>query len=803
MVKKWKARALFILLILLTIAFSRSIGLIPPLGKLLSPYTGFWQNAETRIPEMPEEITSASLHAPVRVKWDYNMVPHIFAGSEEDLMYAQGYVTASMRLFQMEFFYRQAAGRLSELMGHDFINSDRFYRRMGLKRAAEQTLDTIKKDPHLYNLLEQYSRGVNDYIHSLSYRQLPLEYKVLAAGPEDWSPLNILLIQKHFAYGMTGFDADLENTNTAAILGETAFLRLFYSFLPKDIPACSPRASIMSLADSDTSHLVFPEAVLKKVSQYRPVNGIGSNSLAISGRKTYPGLPVLCNEAHAPLKIPGMWFDIQMSTPSGFVYGASIPGIPFVFMGMNEHLAWGRTNSVRDFKDWYSISFTNSQRTRYQYKGSIDSCILIPEHIIVRGAYDFYDTVRITKAGPLIHANSMLPDDSCYFYLNLAVDWVGQEVGRDIEAFYRINKASTTSDFTTAVQLATCPGFNFTLATRTGDVGLFHQGKFLNHKVLHGTTLMDVNSKAEDKSRWIPQSANPFEMNPAIGFVLSTNQSPTDSTYPYWYGGTMEYYRNRRIHKMLTSMNRITPESNKAIQNDNFYLLAAEVLPVLLKNIQKGDLKKPYDKYYRILQDWDLFANPQSKSMTLFTNWWNLFRQLTWDELNQVVPTSKPPDAVLAHMLISDPGNPVFDLRSTTRKETAADLIRQAFQMLPSKLTHIHEIPVWSAINNTQLDYYGINAFSVKNLKVGGYQTTINMNTGNKGVVYRMIISLEDEPFAWGVYPGGQSGNPGSYFFNNLTESWATGNYYDWLILKSENETNKNILFEQELRPGR
>jgi penicillin amidase len=132
MVNKWKARILFVLLVVLTILLSRHMGMLPPLANLISPFSGFWQNAEKQVPEMPEKITSSHLNAAVRVKWDYNMVPHIFAGNEEDMIYAQGYVTASMRLFQMEFFYRQAAGRLSELMGPAFLNSDRFYRRMGL-----------------------------------------------------------------------------------------------------------------------------------------------------------------------------------------------------------------------------------------------------------------------------------------------------------------------------------------------------------------------------------------------------------------------------------------------------------------------------------------------------------------------------------------------------------------------------------------------------------------------------------------------------------------------------------------------
>jgi len=803
MVKKWKARALFGGLLILTIAFSRGIGLVPPLASLFSPFSGFWQNAETRIPELPAEIATVNLNNRVTVKWDFNMVPHIFAGNEEDLIYAQGYVTASMRLFQMEFLHRQAAGRLSELMGPAFLSSDRFYRRMGLNRAAALSLDTLRKDSHFYNLLLQYSKGVNDYIHSLSNRDFPLEYKILDATPEDWDPLHIVLIQKHFAYGMTGFDSDIENTSTAAILGESDFLRLFFSFLPDDIPACSPATSWQNFAKPDTAHLVFPDVVLKKTGSFRPLPGTGSNSWAISGRKTSTGKPVLCNDAHAPFKIPGTWFDIQMSTPSGYVYGASIPGMPFVFMGMNDHLAWGGTNSVRDFKDWYIIRFSDAKRTRYSYKGREETCQLIPEIIRVRAGADFYDTVRITKAGPVIYDKSLLSGDSLYHSLDLAVDWAGQEPGRDIEAFYRINKSSGVQDFKSAIQLSGCPGINFTLATRTGDVGLFHQGKFLNHKVLHGTTLMELNNRAEDKNRWIPQTANPFELNPTIGFVLSTNQSPTNSSYPYWVGGTLEYYRNRRIYKMLTSLNRISPESNKNIQNDNYYLLAAEVLPVLLKTVNPADLKKPWVQYHRILLNWDLFANPQSKPMTLFTNWWNLFKQLTWDELNLEIPIAKPPDAVLAQILIADPENPVFDIRTTPEKETAADLIRQSFGMLPAQPTHIHDIPVWAEVNHTQLDYYGIDAFSVKNLDVGGYQTTINMNTGNKGVVYRMIISLEDEPYAWGVYPGGQSGNPGSYFFNNLTESWASGDYYDWLILKSEHETNKNILFEQQLRPGR
>lgn len=800
---KWVAKLVMLFVVTLTILFCQSTHRLPSFGNFISPFTGFWQNAEKRIPDFQSNLKLSGLKNSVTIKWDYNMVPHIFALNEEDMIFAQGYVTASMRLFQMEYLYRQAAGRLAEIAGPAFVDSDRLYRRMGFKRASILQLEELKNNKQLSGLIQAYCNGVNAYINSLSYRDLPVEYKLLSCKPELWEPLDILLIHKNFAFIVAGHDNDLKCTNSASILRESSFMSLFFSVLPNDVPVVNTNYLQGNSNKKDTCHLSLPGLYIRNLKNIQPTSETGSNSWAISGTKTSTGKPVLCTDIHAPLKLPGMWFDIQLKCPDFSVYGASFPGIPFVFMGINDHIAWGGSNSTRDLKDWYTVEFTDAARTIYKFKGKQLKCQIIKETIKVRAGKDYQDTIRITEAGPLIYENSFLPTDSLFNDINLAVDWAGNEKSIELKAIYGINKAKSLKEFQISTQLYFCPGFNLTVATRSGDIGIFHQGRFFNHPPLHGTTVMNMDQYPDEPVRWIPSNDNPQEINPKKGFVLATNQSPTNSTYPYWCGGTMEYFRNRRINAILNNINHITPEQNKLIQNDQYYLMAAEVLPKLLKSIDKNSLNKPFNQYYRILHNWDMFATPQSKAMTLFNIWWNKVRQLTWDELDGNANTIKPSDAVLMNMILNDPDNNLFDSKNTAQRENATDIINLAFNSLPGKLIHRHDIPEWSKTNKLRLDYFNIDAFSKKDIKLGGCEGTVNMNSGNKGVVYRMIISLEDEPFAWGIQPGGQSGNPGSYFFNNQTENWSTGNYYDWIILKSENEINNRIRIEQRIQPAR
>ena len=228
----------------ITVLLNNKIGSIPPVGKFLSPFTGFWQNAEVRNEEifLPDEIKGLKNEAVVKV--DSQRVPHIFAENEDDLYFLQGYLTARDRLWQMEFMIRAAGGRVSEIFGDRALEYDRMQRRIGIPFAAENSIAHLETDPVAKNVLNSYSAGVNAFIESLSNRDLPLEYKLLDYSPEKWTPYNSALLLKFMANMLTGKEYDFEYTNALKFLDRETFNLLFPDF-PEGIDPIIPSEKVL------------------------------------------------------------------------------------------------------------------------------------------------------------------------------------------------------------------------------------------------------------------------------------------------------------------------------------------------------------------------------------------------------------------------------------------------------------------------------------------------------------------------------------------------------------------------------
>ena len=228
---KWIKAALSVgLALALIFAGNTRIGDIPPLGKFFSPFTGFWQNAEARQQEAELVLELDHLQQPVSIRYDTNRVPHIFAANDHDLYFAQGFVTARDRLWQMEFQTQAAAGRVSEIIGPQALDFDRFQRRMGMVYGARQSLAAMMADPVTKKMLEAYTAGVNAYIQSLSPAAYPLEYKLLDYAPEAWTPLKCALLLKMMAYDLTGRSDDLRMSNILNQYGPEVVRDLFPNY---------------------------------------------------------------------------------------------------------------------------------------------------------------------------------------------------------------------------------------------------------------------------------------------------------------------------------------------------------------------------------------------------------------------------------------------------------------------------------------------------------------------------------------------------------------------------------------------
>ena len=358
----------------LIVVLNSNLVLPAPLGKLLSPQHGVWQNAESVSANFTTNLTFPQLSGKVDVYLDERLVPHIFAEQENDAYFVQGYLHAKFRLWQMELQTFAAAGRASEILGEKGLEHDREFRRLGMVYAAEIALQVLEQDPVLKSQCDAYTAGVNSYIETLTESSLPLEYKLIGYKPEKWSNLKTSLFLKYMSWDLAGRDDDFEMTNAKNYFSADDFAKLFPAIqdsldpiIPKGTIFDTQKVFPVAPANADSVYLNSHELAVNETS--KPDRGNGSNNWAVSGLKTKSGAPILCNDPHLNLNLPSLWYEIQISTPSFNAYGVSFPGSPGVIIGYNDSCAFGFTNGGRDVRDYFEIKFKDDTRQEYLFNG--------------------------------------------------------------------------------------------------------------------------------------------------------------------------------------------------------------------------------------------------------------------------------------------------------------------------------------------------------------------------------------------------------------------------------------------------
>ena len=316
---------------------------IPPLGKFLDPFHGFWQNIEPKGYQGKKQLSIPGLREPVTVVYDSLLIPHIFAKNNDDLYLAQGYITAQHRLWQMEFQTHAAAGRISEIVASEAIlNYDRRQRRLGMVYGAEQALKSMEKHPAIV----QYTRGVNQFIATLNYEQLPFEYKLLNYKPEAWTHLKCALLLKNMAQTLNMGDKDLEMTNALKLFGKEMVDVLYPDHEGVGDPIVhNPGGWNFDPVKLDSAALALPDELINVQRGPTADPTTGSNNWAVAGSKTYTGSPMLAGDPHLQLSLPSIWYALQLNAPGINTMGASLPGVPCIIIGFNDSIAWSHADA--------------------------------------------------------------------------------------------------------------------------------------------------------------------------------------------------------------------------------------------------------------------------------------------------------------------------------------------------------------------------------------------------------------------------------------------------------------------------
>jgi penicillin amidase len=804
----------------LVFALNRPLGdKVPmPLGKFLSPQHGFWQNAEPAGQSFNANLKFPELKGNAEVYFDERLVPHVFAENDEDLYFIQGFLHAKFRLFQMDLQTKAAEGRASEIAGKKAINYDKTQRRLGMRFAAENAMKEIEKDPHSKSMFDAYTNGVNAYINSLTEAGLPVEYKLLNIKPEKWTNIRTAILLKMMAKMLSAeTEADLPNTNAKSIFSE-AELKMIYPQVPDSLEPIVPKGTvfdppgIIPLQPSTADSLYFSTkdtVAAREVSESDKSNG--SNNWVVAGSKTQSGAPILCNDPHLELSLPSIWYEIQLQTPTSNAYGVSLPGSPFIIIGFNDSIAWGVTNAQRDVKDYYEIKFKDKTKGEYWFNGQWTKCSLRKEEIKVKGGATVYDTVAYTVFGPVMYDESFSNDLSNK--RNLAIRWTAHDPSNEGMTFYQLDRAKNYDEYAAAIKTFECPGQNFVFASKAGDIAIWQQGKFPARWNRQGLYVMPGQDSSYMWQGFIPQAENPHSKNPERGFLESANQRPVDSTYPYFIPGSYITARGITINNKLSSMNGITPGDMMKLQNNYFNTTAEDVRPILLAHVKEDGLGAREKEYLDIIKSWDLMASPDSKGQSVYFMWWNEVESEIWnDELaKNGQPMPRPEPQTLMEILKRDTSMRFIDDINTPQKETLSDIVTQSLKKCSvelDELLKIHKSIEWYKLNHPGI-YHVLDAsknsllpFARTKLHVGGWGDIVNAVKGSHGPSWRMIVQLTTTTEAYGVYPGGQSGNPGSKYYDDMVDSWVAGKYNKLWFMKEGDRTDKNIKWTMKFTKG-
>ncbi|KAI9450328.1 acyl-homoserine-lactone acylase [Russula earlei] len=771
----------------------------PRLGYFLSPQQGFWQNAESVATSFDGTVKVQGLQGKAEVFFDDRLVPHIYAASDKDAYYIQGYLHAKFRLWQMEFQTRVASGRLSEILpGKDKLEYDKFMRRFGMVYGAEHSLAAMEADTTTKAAMDAYTAGVNAYISQLKDNELPFEYKLLDYRPEPWTNLKTALFLKLMSLDLAGGgNNDLLATNTKNFFGFDKYKKLF----PEAVDSLSPIVPSGTLFKMPAVNPAAPKdldsAYIGKTTAFNtiaPVNpdpNNGSNNWTVAGSRTQSGRPILCNDPHLGLNLPSLWYEVQITTPTHSVYGASFPGTPAVIIGFNDSCAWGVTNSERDVKDYYEIKFRDSTMQQYWAEGEWKNSSFRDEIIKIKDQPDNIEHIAVTGYGLVMYDDHYKATDStgkCY-----AVRWKATDSSNELLTFCKLDKAHNHADYLDAISTFECPGQNFAFATKSGDIAICQQGKFVAKWNRQGEFVMPADSGY----RWqgyIPNAENPQLYNPAEGYVSSANQMAVDSTYPYYLGSANNFppYRGWIINHKLAAMHGITIKDMEAMQTDNEDVFAEMARPVLLKLLDQGRLTEAEKKYLDFYIAWNLRDDIGEQGPTIFNAWWDNLKQQTWgDEYAQSrLPLQAPVNSTLLESLLRD-GNFVLadNINTKDTVETMKDNVLIAFQKAVKQLAILEKEGklAWGAYKDTHISHFTkLEVLGRTHLPIGGGTFAINATRSDHGPSWRMIVQLTDTTEAYAVYPGGQSGNPGSKYYDSFVDKWVQGNYYPLLFITKE-----------------
>ncbi|MCF6139004.1 penicillin acylase family protein [Pseudalkalibacillus berkeleyi] len=747
------------------------------------------------LPETKGEIVLAGINEPVSVIRDKSGTPHIEANSPRDLYTAQGYVTAQDRLFQMDLSRRLASGQLSEVIGEATLDRDRFFRTLGLRRAAERSLDQYSEEAR--NVLNWYTDGVNAYIkEAIDKNKLPPEYTILDFEPKKWSPVDSLTIAKYMAFDLGGhWEGQAFRHYLVQNFPEEKALELFPAY---------PDDGAMIISEAKNNPVNIEESLASAVIP-DPFNG--SNNWVVSGQKTESGLPILANDPHLGLGTPSIWYETHLKTDRLNVSGVIFAGIPGIIVGHNEQIAWGVTNVGPDVQDLYIEKRNPNKPDQFLYKNEWEEAEIIKEPIKVKDGATVDHQVTITRHGPIISEFARYKEEDTA----LALKWTALQPSTELEAVLRMNQADDWSSFKEALTYFHTPAQNFVFASVDGDIAYRANGLIpIRSK---GDSLLPVPGWTGEYEweGFVPWEELPTIVNPSKGYIATANNKIVDDDYPYHITHTWaQPYRQERIVEILSGIGPLKTQEMKELQMDKYNLQAEEMVKILLPKMDPLNLSEREQQAYRLVGKWDYIDRKESGAPLLFHLWmYAISDQLFEKQIDPKMMKFFDGRAQVVDELIrgADQGK-----SSIWMKEAGGitEVATKAFQQAVSEATTLQGKDIedwrWGKYHSLLFEHpLGSTSplqllFNPNEVEVGGSRVTVmaagwSKKTGkvNHGAAWRTIVDLANIEQSQNIVGPGQSGHVLSTWYDDQVLDWANGTYHTTSINKRDYENGHQL----------
>ncbi len=761
--------------------------------------------------------TSGTLQVPgleqeVEIFRDTMGVSHIYASNQNDLFFAQGYVHAQDRFWQMEFSRRVGSGRLSEILGDATLEQDRFIRTVGWHRTAAAELELL--NDHELSILNSYSQGVNAYINQQSGK-LGLEFTLLGLTgvryePEPWTPLNTLTWGKVMAWDLGGNrSAELTRAHIAARLGSQAVDDL----MP---PYDESHPTIVSSSLSEVTLASIPDSLFT-LNTLGTGPGLGSNNWVIAGSRTASGKPILADDTHLGIQMPSIWYEVGLhcspvSPECPFnVVGFSFAGVPAVILGHNDRIGWGVTNLGPDVQDLFIERINPQDPNQYEYQGRYLDMELIREEIQVAGQDEpEVVIVRKTRHGPII--NDILggiEEDWSFGWQPLAFSWTALEPGTIWQSVFMINQAQNWDEFRAALDFWDVPSQNFVYADVDGNIGYQTPGRIPIRAAGNGSIPSPGWTGTHEWLNTIPFESLPSVLNPPSGYIVTANNAVVDEDYPYfistdWAPG----FRARRIAEMIEALESISLEDIPPMHGDPKQLYAVDILPYVLST-QPSD--PTHAQLLDLLRDWDGYAWRDSVAAAVFEALRvHLVDRAYGDELgDQLLNRSRSSLMIALKNHLPDPETSWFDDIYTDQVETRDEIVLLALedtvQELSEKLGKDIESWNWGRLHTATFKNQSLGQSGIWLLEwllnrgpvaVDGSSGTPNATSYSFANPYevsavpsqRHILDFQYFEQSLSMHTTGQSGHPFHPHYDDMIDPWRNIEYHPMLWTRGQVE---------------